>query len=159
MRCPDCHHPESKVIDSRTTTDEAVRRRRQCLSCGARFTTHERLERRLPWVVKRDGRREPFEPRKVVQGIALACRKRPVDAAMMDEAVRAVESRLEQCRDAEVPSSMVGEAVMLVLHEVDPVAYVRFASVYRAFESIEQFASLIDPMRLTEVEPAQTVSS
>jgi transcriptional repressor NrdR len=145
MRCPECQHDDSKVIDSRPG-DDAIRRRRECLQCGHRFTTHERIERRLPWVVKRDGRREPFVREKLLHGLALACRKRPVDAAQMEEVVRRVESGLEASRDAEVPSSAVGRALMEEIRQVDEVAYVRFASVYQAFDDAGQFADIIRPL-------------
>lgn len=146
MRCPKCQHDDSKVIDSRTSGD-VIRRRRECLDCGERFTTHERVEVRLPWVVKKDGRREPFVREKVLHGIALACRKRPIDATAMEEAVRRVETALENLREAEVSSSIVGGLVMQVLRDVDEVAYVRFASVYREFESVGQFVETIRPLR------------
>jgi transcriptional repressor NrdR len=145
MRCPKCQHPDSKVIDSRTSGD-TIRRRRECLSCAERFTTHEHIEARLPWVVKKDGRREPFAREKVLHGIALACRKRPIDAAAMDEAVRRVEQSLENLRENEVGSSVVGELVMSVLRDIDEVAYVRFASVYREFGSADQFIQTIRPL-------------
>jgi len=142
MRCPECQHEDTRVVDSRTAGD-AIRRRRQCSDCGARFTTHERLENRTLWVNKKAGRREPFSRDKVLHGIALACRKRPVDAAGMEAAVRQVESLLIGLRMSEISTAQVGEAVMTVLRETDPVAYVRFASVYREFESVEQFAEAI----------------
>lgn len=142
MRCPACQHDESRVVDSRDTGG-AIRRRRGCLSCGHRFTTLERIELRLPWVVKRDGRREPFSRDKVQRGIALACRKRPVSPEALEQAVQEVEQQLLEGRDAEVSSEAVGEAVMEALRSVDPVAYVRFASVYRQFESVEQFGDAI----------------
>lgn len=148
MRCPACDDGGSRVVDSRTTND-SVRRRRECQVCSERFTTHERLERRVLWVVKRAGQREPFTRGKVLHGLALACRKRPVDAAMLDALVRDVETRLEARRESDVPSSAVGEAVMDALRDVDEVAYVRFASVYRAFESVEQFIDAIQPLRGT----------
>ena len=148
MRCPKCHFPDSKVIDSRTSGD-TVRRRRECLAeaCAERFTTHERVESRIPWIVKKDGRRLPFAREKVLRGIELACRKRPVDAGAMEQAVRRVEEVLESIREQEVPSSIVGEAVMEVLREVDEVAYIRFASVYRNFENVDQFVDTIRPLR------------
>ena len=146
MLCPRCQHDDSKVIDSRTS-GEVIRRRRECLQCAERFTTHERIEKRLPWVVKKDGRREPFEPEKVLHGLALACRKRPIDAATMDDAVRRVEAEVEACKDGEVPSSFIGEVVMRVLRDVDEVAYVRFVSVYRAFDGVDQFIEIIHPLR------------
>lgn len=146
MRCPRCQHEDTKVIDSRTSGD-SIRRRRECLQCGERFTTHERLEQRVPWIVKKDGRREPFAREKVLHGIALACRKRPIDADAMEELVRRVEAQLENLRESEVPSTRIGELVMNVLRDVDEVAYVRFASVYREFESAEQFVETIRPLR------------
>ncbi len=150
MRCPVCQHPDSRVVDSRAAGD-AIRRRRSCLECGHRFTTLERAELRLPLIVKKDGRREPFSHEKVLHGISLACRKRPVDPEQLEGAVQLVESRLVALRKHEVPSAEVGGVVMDVLREVDDVAYVRFASVYREFESVEQFADAILPLR--EGEP------
>jgi len=144
MRCPECQCRDTRVIDSRTSGGDAIRRRRECQECGARFTTHERIERPLLWVVKKDGRKEPFDRQKVMRGIALACRKRPVDAARLDEAVRELEASLDTRREGEIPSTEVGEAVLEVLRSVDEVAWVRFASVYRAFESVDQFVDLID---------------
>lgn len=143
MRCPECGQAESKVVDSRTSGD-AIRRRRECLECGARFTTHERAERPMVWVVKKDGTREPFDRDKVLRGLTLACRKRPVDPDLLDEAVTRIEASLEF---AEVPSSAVGEAVLEALRDVDEVAWVRFASVYREFESVDQFIDLVKPLR------------
>ena len=146
MRCPACDDADTRVVDSRTT-GESVRRRRQCQACGERFTTHERPERRTLWVVKKDGRREPFARGKLLHGLALACRKRPIDDAGLDAIARGVETRLEQLREEDVPASAVGEAVMTELRDVDEVAYVRFASVYGAFESVEQFIDAIQPLR------------
>jgi transcriptional repressor NrdR len=149
MKCPACHHPDSRVVDSRDTGD-AIRRRRSCLGCGHRFTTLERLEIRLPWVVKRDGRREPFNRDKVLNGIALACRKRPIDADRLAAAVQQVELAVVDLREAEVSSAAVGEVVMATLKGMDAVAYVRFASVYRQFESVEQFAAFLPSRAVNE---------
>ncbi len=146
MRCPECDADDSRVVDSRTAGD-GIRRRRECSACGTRFTTQERIEQRLPWVLKKSGGREPFSRDKVLHGIALACRKRPVSPEEMERAVRQVEARLVGTREPELPSDQVGEAVMAVLRELDHVAYVRFASVYRQFDSIEQFAELIAPLQ------------
>lgn len=146
MRCPECQTPDSRVVDSRTAGDH-VRRRRECVSCQHRFTTYERMERPQVWVLKKSGLKEPFIPEKVLEGIALACRKRPVSAQQMDDAVNAVRTLLELRRESPIPSSAVGEAVLEVLRALDPVAYVRFASVYRAFESVEEFVDVIDPLR------------
>ena len=146
MRCPACHGIESKVVDSRTTGD-VIRRRRQCQACQHRFTTHERVERRLPWVVKRDGRREPFSAKKGMTGLTLACRKRPVGRDALEALVERVELRLSSRREGDVGSDEVGQILMEELSEVDAVAYVRFASVYRAFESVEQFVEAIGPLQ------------
>jgi transcriptional repressor NrdR len=140
MKCPACHCDDSKVVDSRTT-GSAIRRRRQCAGCGFRFTTHERVELRMPWVLKKGGRREPWQRDKVRKGLALACRKRPIDEADIDALVSTIEQRL--VANQEIASERVGETVMEVLRGLDAVAYVRFASVYGAFESVEQFADAI----------------
>ena len=143
MRCPDCQHADSRVVDSRAAAD-AIRRRRACEKCGARFTTHERVEPKLVWVEKKNGGRELFSREKVTAGIALACRKRPVDAVTIDMAVRQVEARLElAAQGGVVPTTLVGRHVMDVLRGVDSVAYVRFASVYREFEGVGQFAEFL----------------
>jgi transcriptional repressor NrdR len=149
MRCPECQQPDSRVVDSRTAGDH-VRRRRECQACAHRFTTYERYERPDLWVLKRGGHKEPYAHDKVLHGIALACRKRPVSAEQLAEAALRVRGLLEQSRESPLPTSAVGEAVMLVLRDVDAVAYVRFASVYRAFESVEEFVDVIRP--LTERE-------
>lgn len=146
MNCPRCQHDDSKVIDSRTSGD-VIRRRRECLRCEERFTTHERVEMRVPWVLKRSGKREPFTREKLLHGVALACRKRPVDADAMEALAVRVEQALSNLREDDVPSTAVGALVMEELRHVDEVAYVRFASVYRAFESVEQFIDAIGPLR------------
>ncbi len=130
------------MIDSRESGD-GIRRRRACQACGHRFSTVERIELKLPWIVKKDGRREAFERAKVLKGIALACRKRPVGPAELESAVGKVEQALVECRENEVPSTRVGAIVMEVLRGLDAVAYVRFASVYQEFESLEQFGAAI----------------
>jgi transcriptional repressor NrdR len=152
MRCPECQHPDSRVVDSRTSGD-AIRRRRACERCGARFTTHERLEPRLLWVVKKSGVREPFSRDKVMAGIALACRKRPIDTAQIEAAARHVEARLDATGATEVTTPDVGAAVLDVLRSLDAVAYVRFGSVYQSFESVEQFVDLIVRLRESPPEP------
>ena len=128
------------MLDSRTNTD-SIRRRRLCASCGHRFTTYERIEQRVGLVHKRDGSTEPFSPEKLLDGIVLACRKRPVTQAQMEGIVRTVQADLSQL--AKVKTSDVGEAVLAAMRELDEVAYVRFASVYKAFDSAEQFAKAL----------------
>ena len=145
MRCPHCGHPEDKVVDSRESGDgQATRRRRECLACSRRFTTYERIEEILPAVVKKDGRREPFDRKKILEGLTRACQKRPVSAAQVEALVSAVERQVQELGEKEIPSRVVGEAVMARLRALDPVAFVRFASVYRAFEDVGDFMSELE---------------
>jgi transcriptional repressor NrdR len=145
MRCPYCAHLEDRVVDSREAQEgQATRRRRECLGCGRRYTTYERVEDVLPQVVKKDGRREPFDRRKIVQGLQRACEKRPVSREQIDELASGVERRLQELGEREVPSHVVGEAVMAGLRAVDAVAYVRFASVYREFADVGEFMSELE---------------
>jgi transcriptional repressor NrdR len=145
MRCPWCGHPEDRVVDSREAQEgQVTRRRRECLACGRRFTTYERVEDVLPQVVKKDGRREPFDRRKIVDGLQRACQKRPVSREQIDELVSAVERKVQELGEREVASHVVGEAVMEKLRALDPVAYVRFASVYRAFTDVGEFMSELE---------------
>ena len=144
MRCPSCGHPEDKVIESRPARDgAAIRRRRACLACGTRFTTYEEILRDALMVIKRDGRVEEFSRQKLTNGIARACRKRPVTMEQVEALVDAVVERIEEAYEREVPSSAIGEMVMTVLQNFDEVAYVRFASVYRRFADVQQFLSEI----------------
>ncbi|HEX7623669.1 MAG TPA: transcriptional regulator NrdR [Anaeromyxobacteraceae bacterium] len=145
MRCPYCAHLEDRVVDSREAQEgQATRRRRECLGCGRRYTTYERVEDVLPQVVKKDGRREAFARRKIVEGLLRACQKRPVSREQIDDLVSAVERRVQELGEREVASHVVGEAVMERLRALDPVAYVRFASVYRAFEDVGEFMSELE---------------
>jgi len=146
MKCPECDATGTKVKDSRDTGD-LVWRRRECSACGLRFTTHERFERRLPFIVKKSGSREPYNHQKVHQGVAIACRKRPVSPQDLEAVVRGVETRLLALRASEVDSSVVGEAVMAELRDVDEVAYIRFCSVYHEFDGVEQFIDAIQPLQ------------
>ena len=140
MKCPFCNTKEDKVIDSRTTKDgNAIRRRRECLKCGKRFTTYERVEEIALMVVKKDGRREPFDSRKIKSGVLKACGKRPVGIEQIDRLVEEVEQTLMGSVDKEVASEKVGALVMKKLRNLDEVAYVRFASVYRQFRDINEF--------------------
>src|SRR5512144_907274 len=145
MRCPYCGHLEDRVVDSREAGDgQATRRRRECLGCSRRFTTYERIEEILPAVVKKDGRREPFDRKKILEGLTRACQKRPVSAAQIEALISQVERQVQELGEKEVPSRVVGEAVMRRLRELDPVAFVRFASVYRAFEDVGDFMSELE---------------
>ena len=142
MKCPFCTELENKVIDSRLSNQGAViRRRRECLACTRRFTTYERVEEILPMVVKKDGRREAFDRAKVLDGLKLACQKRPVSAEQMEAVVDGIERRLQEMGEKEVPTSVIGETVMRELSRLDEVAYVRFASVYRSFKDLGEFMS------------------
>jgi transcriptional repressor NrdR len=145
MRCPSCGHPEDRVVDSRESQDgQATRRRRECLGCGRRFTTYERVEETLPSVVKKDGRREAFDRRKIVEGLRRACQKRPVSEERIQALASEVERRAQEAGEREIQAAAVGELVMERLKALDPVAYVRFASVYRAFRDVGEFTAEIE---------------
>jgi transcriptional repressor NrdR len=140
MKCPYCGYKEDKVVDSRATAEEsAVRRRRECLKCGKRFTTYEYIEEASLMVIKKDSRREPFDRKKLLAGITKACEKRPVSMEKMEEIATLVERAIQKKSDREVPSARIGELVMEKLKTLDDVAYVRFASVYRQFKDVGQF--------------------
>ncbi|MFY1829638.1 transcriptional regulator NrdR [Myxococcus fulvus] len=140
MRCPFCQDAENKVIDSRESHEGSViRRRRECLACKRRFTTYERVEELYPLIVKKDGRREAFDREKIVSGLKKACEKRPVSADQLEETVVAIERLLQGMGEKEINSSVIGEEVMRRLQQMDEVAYVRFASVYRSFRDISEF--------------------
>lgn len=140
MKCPSCGHLENKVIDSRLSANgEVTRRRRECEKCARRYTTYERVEEVLPLIVKRDGRREPYDRMKLLKGLERACEKRQVAREKLDELCDRIEKDLVEAADREVPSSAVGEWVMQHLRDLDQVAYVRFASVYRRFDDIDEF--------------------
>ncbi len=145
MRCPYCGHPEDRVVDSREAEQgHATRRRRECLRCSRRFTTYERVEDVLPQVVKKDGRREPFDRKKIVEGLKRACQKRPISAEQIEALATEVVRKAQEMGDKEIPGAAIGEAVMERLRALDPVAYVRFASVYRAFRDVGQFMSELE---------------
>lgn len=140
MRCPFCKRDDSKVLDSRESAEGTVtRRRRECLGCHKRFTTYERVEELMPLVVKKDGRREPYDREKLISGLQKAVEKRPVSMEQLETLVAEVEARILERGEKEVPSSLIGEEVMRRLRTLDQVAYVRFASVYRSFRDIEEF--------------------
>lgn len=147
MRCPFCAHDNSQVKDSRPTEDNtAIRRRRQCEGCGARFTTFERVQLREVVVVKTNDAREPFDRSKIEQSVTLACRKRGIPQERLDQLVSGIQRQIETLGDSEVPSKTIGEMVMDGLRQLDSVAYIRFASVYRDFgeaRDFEEFASSV----------------
>jgi transcriptional repressor NrdR len=140
MRCPKCDHLEDRVIDSRSTKEgRAIRRRRECIGCGHRFTTYEYVENASLIVVKKDGKREAFSREKVIAGISRACEKRPVSLNQIEEIVDRVELEIQRQAPGEVASARIGELVMEELQSLDEVAYVRFASVYRHFKDVGEF--------------------
>ena len=147
MRCPYCEYENSKVIDSRHTEDgHAIRRRRECESCGKRFTTYEKIEEIILMVIKKDGRREAFDRGKLLNGIIRACEKRPVSLAQMEKIADGIERGLNNKMEKEVKSQFIGELVMDQLKDVDEVAYVRFASVYRQFTDVSTFVAEIEKL-------------
>ena len=144
MRCPKCGDPEDKVIDTRTVENNSViRRRRECLGCGHRFTTVERLEGIQLMVIKKDGTRQPFSREKIMNGLVSACSKRPVSSSDLIDLVNDVERKLQDKYNLEIPTEAIGEMLMAGLKKLDKVAYVRFASVYRDFTSVDSFAQEI----------------
>jgi transcriptional repressor NrdR len=157
VKCPFCANGENRVIDSRISKDgSAIRRRRECLACEKRFTTYEFVEEVLPVLVKKDGRREPFDRLKIIAGIKKACEKRPISMDAIETMVDNVEQACQEYQGKEIPSSMVGEKVMKELQRVDGVAYVRFASVYRQFRDVGDFMEeLKDLLGVTREEEKQ----
>jgi transcriptional repressor NrdR len=144
MRCPFCGSDDTQVKDSRPTEDNAtIRRRRYCPSCGSRFTTFERVQLRELTVVKKDGEKAPFDRDKVMRSLKIALRKRPVDDDKIERIVNGIQRRLETLGESEIPTKVVGEMIMDNLHDLDPVAYVRFASVYRNFREAKDFEEFI----------------
>ncbi len=140
MKCPHCGYPESKVVNSRpANNDTAIRRRRECLSCGKRFTTYETIVEILPLIIKKDGRREEYSRAKLERGIAKALEKRAISHDEINEMINNIEKELYRCEKSEVESTYIGELVMNALRYLDPVAYVRFASVYREFKDVSDF--------------------
>ena len=148
MKCPFCSHADTQVVETRMAEDgDFIRRRRQCAHCEKRFTTYERPDVTFPAVVKKDGRRIEYERAKLVGSLNLALRKRPVSTEQIDSAVERIEEKLLNLGVREIPSSRIGELVMRELKKLDKVAYVRFASVYRSFEDVDDFKSVVDEIR------------
>ena len=155
MRCPFCGHLESQVKDSRPSEDgQAIRRRRFCPTCSGRFTTFERVQLRELTIVKRSGRRTPFDRDKLVRSVSIALRKRPVESERVEQMVSGIVRQLESRGETDIPSNVVGELVMEALRGVDEIAYVRYASVYRDFRETQDFARFLGEEGLTEEEPA-----
>jgi len=140
VKCPFCDELEDKVVDSRMAKEgEVIRRRRECLGCKRRYTTYERVDEVLPVVVKKDGRRESFDRSKILAGLKKACEKRPISTTTIEAVTDRIEKRIQEMGETEIESRIVGEELMKELHQLDQVAYVRFASVYREFKDIDQF--------------------
>lgn len=147
MRCPFCQHGDTDVLDTRKLNDgELVRRRRKCRACGRRFTTYERVESVSLTVVKKDGEREPYDREKIMRGVRTACYRRPVSAPQIEQLVNDVESAIMATEDQEVSSKAIGDEVMRRLRELDDVAYIRFASVYRSFADIGKLREAVDEL-------------
>jgi transcriptional repressor NrdR len=157
MNCPYCGHQDSKVIDSRDAND-GIRRRRECLSCSQRFTTHEHLQPANFFVLKKDERREEFNPDKILNGIRKACEKRPLPTGAIEKLVEDIEAELYQTGKGEITSTAIGDMVVESLKNLDNIAYIRFASVYRPFTDITALKREIDTLLNTEAGPAQAVS-
>ncbi|MFQ5673323.1 MAG: transcriptional regulator NrdR [Nitrospinales bacterium] len=142
MKCPRCSNMENKVVDSRMNREgDLIRRRRECLQCHDRFTTYERIEQLMPFVIKKDGRRETFDRNKILDGVQKACQKRPIGMEQIEELVAKVEKQLQESGEKEVSAVNIGEKVVMELYHLDDVAYVRFASVYRSFKDVNEFMS------------------
>ena len=142
MKCPKCSTMENKVIDSRINKEgDITRRRRECLQCSERFTTYERIEQTLPYVIKRDGRREEFNRDKILEGVKKACQKRPISIDKIEELIDRVEKYFQELGEKEVSAVTIGEKVVRELYSLDGIAYVRFASVYRSFKDVNEFMS------------------
>lgn len=146
MKCPYCDHGETKVVDTRESGEHTIRRRRECLECGKRFTTYERVELSPIYVIKKDGSREEFDREKLRGGVQKALEKRPVKTEKVDRMIDRIEEKIRQLGEREVPSSKIGEIVIKELKKIDKVAYVRFASVYRPFADLSSFKEEIDKL-------------
>ncbi|MBO7126845.1 transcriptional repressor NrdR [bacterium] len=148
MRCPFCGSIKDKVIDSRSTKDDCeIRRRRECEDCGGRFTTYERIEEIMPVVKKKNGEREPYDRNKIKKGLMISCQKRPVSAETIDQMIDKIEKELQSYEKKEIETSVIGDIVMNVLKEVDKVAFIRFASVYKEFVDPEDFIAKVNEVR------------
>ncbi len=152
MLCPYCNYPESKVLETRETNEKETRRRRECLKCGKRFTSYERIEQQPIFVIKKDNKRESFDRQKIIRGLIRSCEKRPVSLAEIEELVDSVENKLRNSDDQEVKSSKIGTLVMNRLKKIDKISYIRFASVYRDFTDIESFEEEIKKLAKAVVE-------
>ncbi|MBR5410784.1 MAG: transcriptional repressor NrdR [Clostridia bacterium] len=153
MKCPKCGYPESKVVDSRPTDDgQRIRRRRECMQCGQRFTTYESIETQPLVIIKRDRSRQVFDRNKLLSGMLRACEKRPVDLETLERAIDDIEAKLQNSLEREITSVEIGEMALEKLKDIDEIAYVRFASVYRDFKDIESFSEALTVLKKKEPE-------
>ena len=156
MRCPFCGHIEDKVVDSREAKDgDSIRRRRECLECGRRFTSYERIDEIPYMVVKKDGKRESFDRNKVLAGLMRACEKRPISMTQLESIVDEIEKELQDSSDREIPTTDIGKIIMRRLKAIDKVAYVRFASVYLEFEDVSAFMTELKDLVRSRTPPAK----
>lgn len=151
MKCPFCGHSEDKVLDTRIQKDGGIRRRRECLSCKSRYSTHETVMLSYPFIIKKDGRREPYNKEKLIRGMQASCQKRPVSLAQIESAVERISSWLITRGEGEVSSKIIGRKVMAELKQLDDVAYVRFASVYRTFKDVQEFVEKLEGDELVDM--------
>ncbi len=150
MKCPFCGHADDKVLDTRVQKDGAIRRRRECLECKARFSTVETIMLAYPFIIKKDGRREPFNKEKIIKGLQAACQKRPVSLAQIDASVERISSWVINRGENEISSRVIGKKVMAELKQLDDVAYIRFASVYRTFKDVQEFVETLEDAELLD---------
>ncbi|MEK6627955.1 MAG: transcriptional regulator NrdR [Bdellovibrionota bacterium] len=151
MKCPFCSHSEDKVLDTRVQKDGGIRRRRECLSCKSRYSTHETVMLSYPFIIKKDGRREPYNKEKLIRGMQASCQKRPVSLAQIETSVERISSWLITRGEGEVASNVIGRRVMAELKQLDDVAYVRFASVYRTFKDVQEFVEKLEGDELIDM--------
>jgi len=151
MKCPYCNHSDDRVLDTRVQKDGSIRRRRECLECKARFSTLETLMMSFPYIIKKDGRREPFSKEKILRGLQAACQKRPVALSQLEAIVERISTWLINRGESEIPARLLGLRVMTELKQLDDVAYIRFASVYRTFKDVQEFVETLEDLELSDI--------
>lgn len=150
MKCPYCGHSDDRVLDTRVQRDGSIRRRRECLECKARFSTVETIQLSFPYIIKKDGRREPFSKEKIQKGLQASCSKRPVSLAQIDAVVERIAAWVVNRGESEISSRLIGKKVMAELKQLDDVAYIRFASVYRSFKDVQEFVETLEDAELSD---------
>ena len=154
MKCPFCGHADDRVLDTRVQKDGSIRRRRECLECKARFSTVETIMLAFPFIIKKDGRREPYSKEKILKGLQAACQKRPVSLAQLEASVERISAWIINRGEGEIPARLVGKKVMAELKALDDVAYIRFASVYRTFKDVQEFVETLEDAELLDFADA-----